>query len=66
MQPNRCVRSAGAQLVHWCAQANITVHPIPGVSAVTAALSVAGTYAQEYGPEFKFFGFLPVKGAFTK
>jgi len=54
------VSDPGAHLVAEAARAlgdELTVVPIPGPSAVTAALSVSGFPADE----FRFVGFLPVK-----
>lgn len=52
------VSDPGAQVVNAVREAGHTVVPIPGASALTAALSVAGISA---GP-VTFCGFLPVKG----
>jgi 16S rRNA (cytidine1402-2'-O)-methyltransferase len=52
------ISDPGAQLADACLAQNIPVHPIPGPSAVVAALSCCGFQASE----FSFFGFLPVKG----
>lgn len=49
----------GAYLIDQAARAGITVSPIPGPSAVAAALSVAGLPAEE----FLFGGFLPARRA---
>lgn len=51
------ISDPGARLVHVVVQAGITVVPIPGVSAVTAALSASGWN----GDGFLFLGFLPRK-----
>ncbi len=45
------------KLVKACFEADVTVLPIPGPSAVTALLSVAGIYANEYS----FKGYVPTK-----
>jgi len=36
---------------------NLNIHPIPGPSAVTSAVSVSG-----FGDQYLFYGFLPKKG----
>ena len=48
----------GAELAEALLLHNIPLHPIPGPSAVVAALSVCGFQASE----FSFLGFLAVKG----
>jgi len=53
------VSDPGAALVRAAAQAGIRVVPIPGPSAVTAAIAAAGL--AEGG--FRFFGFLPRGGS---
>ena len=53
------VSDPGAALVHAVRLAGLRVIPVPGVSAVAAALSVAGLSE----PHFLFFGFLPNKSA---
>ncbi|MDE2402587.1 MAG: 16S rRNA (cytidine(1402)-2'-O)-methyltransferase [Burkholderiales bacterium] len=54
------VSDPGAQLVAQIQAAGLRAVPIPGVSSVTTALSVAGDTA---GTAFHFVGFLPAKGA---
>ena len=44
----------GRLLVNECLSKNITVTPIPGVSSVTAAMSISG-----FKDQFLFYGFLP-------
>jgi 16S rRNA (cytidine1402-2'-O)-methyltransferase len=51
------ISDPGGKLVQFCAENNFPVAPIPGVSAVSAALSVAGFPADR----FEFLGFLPAK-----
>lgn len=52
------ISDPGAQLAEACFKAGVPVHPIPGSSAVVAALSVCGFPSSE----FSFFGFIDVKG----
>lgn len=52
------VADPGARLVRAARAAQIPIVPIPGASAVTTMLSVAGSET----PEFTFYGFPPVKG----
>ena len=52
------ISDPGCQLAEACFQNNIIVHPIPGASAVVAALSVCGFQSSQ----FSFFGFFDVKG----
>lgn len=54
------VSDPGAQLVSRVQAAGLRAVPIPGVSSVTTALSVAGDTAST---AFHFAGFLPAKGA---
>ncbi|CAN5914782.1 16S rRNA (cytidine(1402)-2'-O)-methyltransferase [soil metagenome] len=49
----------GARLVQAAIEAGITVTPVPGASALLAALVVSGLSLER----FTFFGFLPRKGA---
>ena len=51
------ISDPGYQLIVACHEANIPVVPVPGVSAVITALSVAGLPTNR----FHFEGFLPVK-----
>jgi len=53
------VSDPGALLVQAVLTAGLRVIPIPGVSAVVAALSASGIHA----PHFLFYGFLPNKSA---
>jgi len=50
-----CISDPGYLLVKACVDAGIAVLPIPGPSAVAAALSISGFDCQE----FTFYGFLP-------
>lgn len=52
------VSDPGYRLVRACQEANIQVVPVPGASAVLAALAVAGLPTDT----FAFVGFLPNKG----
>ncbi len=52
------IADPGARLVRAARSSGIAVVPIPGPSAVTAAMSISGSEA----PEFSFFGFPPPKG----
>jgi 16S rRNA (cytidine1402-2'-O)-methyltransferase len=53
------IADPGARLVKAARSAGVLVVPIPGPSAITAALSVAGLET----PEFVFMGFPPPKGS---
>jgi len=52
------ISDPGSQLAQACFEQDIPVHPVPGPSAVVAALSVCGFPSSE----FSFFGFIDVKG----
>ena len=52
------ISDPGYELVIACIEANIPVVPIPGVSAVTTAVSASGLPSDR----FIFEGFLPIKG----
>ncbi len=56
------ISDPGYELVCACVEANITVVPIPGPSAVVAAVAAAGLPCDR----FTFEGFLPVKGKSRK
>ncbi len=51
------IADPAGKLVAAARAAGVTVSPIPGPSAVTALLSVAGIYANEY----QFLGYVPTK-----
>ena len=51
------ISDPGYELVNGVVQQGVTVTPVPGPSAVTAALAVSGLSAER----FLFVGFLPVK-----
>jgi len=53
------ISDPGTHLVRLAREAGIKVVPVPGPSAVTAALSVSGFEA----PQFAFLGFPPSKGS---
>ncbi len=53
------ISDPGYPLVHAARLQGISVSPIPGASAITAALSAAGVPCDQ----FSFFGFLPAKRA---
>ena len=48
------ISDPGAILIKECIKNDIALHPIPGASAVTSALSVSG-----FDEKFLFYGFLP-------
>ena len=50
------ISDPGLILVKKCIDENLNVHPIPGPSAVTAAISVSG-----FGDQYIFYGFLTKK-----
>jgi len=50
------ISDPGMILVSRCINENFKVYPIPGPSAVTAAMSISG-----FGNQFLFYGFLPKK-----
>jgi len=52
------IADPGARLVSATRAAGLKIVPIPGASAVTAAMSISGSEV----PEFSFFGFPPPKG----
>ena len=50
------ISDPGIILINKCINENIEIHPIPGPSAITSALSVSG-----FGDQFLFYGFLTKK-----
>ncbi|MDP6440310.1 MAG: 16S rRNA (cytidine(1402)-2'-O)-methyltransferase [Pelagibacteraceae bacterium] len=48
------ISDPGMILINECIKNNIVLHPIPGPSAVTSALSISG-----FNEKFLFYGFLP-------
>tara|TARA_A100001011_G_C14132355_1_gene766019 strand:- start:19 stop:882 length:864 start_codon:yes stop_codon:yes gene_type:complete len=50
------VSDPGSLLINECIKNNINIFPIPGPSAVTAAISVSG-----FGERYYFYGFFPEK-----
>ena len=55
------VSDPGAVLVEAVREAGLLAIPIPGASALTTAISVAGNFLQEMEGRFQFLGFLPSK-----
>jgi 16S rRNA (cytidine1402-2'-O)-methyltransferase len=51
------ISDPGMILINKCIEENLSIHPIPGPSAVTSAVSVSG-----FGDQYLFYGFLPKKG----
>ncbi len=56
------ISDPGAKLVNTMVQAGKRVIPVPGVSAVSTALSVSGVTTIHSEGRFQFLGFLPTKG----
>jgi 16S rRNA (cytidine1402-2'-O)-methyltransferase len=52
-----CISDPGFKLLQAAIKENVTISPIPGTSAIIAALSVSGFPANH----FEFFGFIPHK-----
>ncbi len=50
------ISDPGSILINECIKNKIDIFPVPGSSAVTAAVSISG-----FSPNFLFFGFLPEK-----
>jgi len=50
------ISDPGIVLVNKCIEANIIIHPIPGPSAVTSAVSISG-----FSDKYLFYGFLAKK-----
>ncbi len=50
------ISDPGIVLINKCIKENLSVYPIPGPSAVTAAISVSG-----FTDQYLFYGFLPKK-----
>jgi 16S rRNA (cytidine1402-2'-O)-methyltransferase len=55
------VSDPGAVLVEAVREAGYLAIPIPGASAITTAISVAGDFLKEMEGHFQFLGFLPNK-----
>tara|TARA_Y100000590_G_scaffold414343_1_gene511140 strand:- start:694 stop:1548 length:855 start_codon:yes stop_codon:yes gene_type:complete len=51
-----CISDPGLILVKKCIDEKLNVHPIPGSSAVTSAVSISG-----FSDKYFFYGFLPKK-----
>ena len=56
------ISDPGARLSKEIRLAGLQLIPIPGVSALTSLISVAGQLTQHSSQGFQFFGFLPIKG----
>jgi len=56
------ISDPGARLVNEVRLAGYQIFPIPGPSAITTLLSVAGQLTHSRNGEFQFLGFLPLKG----
>ena len=50
------ISDPGLILVNKCIDENLSIHPVPGSSAVTSAVSVSG-----FSDQYLFYGFLPKK-----
>ena len=50
------ISDPGKILINKCIEENLNIHPIPGPSAVTSAVSVSG-----FEDQYLFYGFLPKK-----
>ena len=50
------ISDPGLILVNKCIDENLSVHPVPGPSAVTSAVSASG-----FGDQYLFYGFLTKK-----
>ena len=50
------ISDPGLVLINKCIDENLNVHPIPGPSAVTSAVSICG-----FSHQYLFYGFLPKK-----
>ncbi len=57
-----CISDPGYYLISEAHKAGVNIVPVPGLSAVTAALSACGFPADR----FVFYGFLPARGAKRK
>lgn len=57
------ISDPGSVLVEAVRAAGFLAIPIPGASALTTAISVAGNFLHEMEGRFQFLGFLPNKGA---
>jgi 16S rRNA (cytidine1402-2'-O)-methyltransferase len=55
------ISDPGARLVMQVRAAGFRVIPIPGASALSAALSIAGSLMVESNGQFQFLGFLPTQ-----
>ena len=50
------ISDPGMILINRCIEENLDVHPVPGPSAVTSAISISG-----FNDQYLFYGFLPKK-----
>ena len=50
------ISDPGSKLINECVENNINIYPIPGPSAVVAAISISG-----FSDQFFFYGFFPEK-----
>ena len=50
------ISDPGSKLINECVENNINIYPIPGPSAVAAAISISG-----FSDQFFFYGFFPEK-----
>ena len=51
-----CISDPGREVIQECLKSGIKVYPIPGPSAVSAAVSVSG-----FSVKYFFYGFFPQK-----
>ncbi len=56
-----CISDPGAFLIQACTSENIKIFPIPGPSAVSAAISISG-----FSDKYFFYGFFPEKNSKLK
>jgi len=50
------ISDPGMILINRCIEENVDIHPVPGPSAVTSAISISG-----FNDQYLFYGFLPKK-----
>jgi len=51
-----CISDPGGIIINQCINNNIDIYPIPGASAVNAAVSISG-----FSEKYYFYGFFPEK-----